>query len=387
MAVALRVAGLRHLCPLQVQNVISRDTMSALHLFPPRNRMTALFPILGAQTRHLSEARLVNDSAKTCKSGSRTCDGATTFRRLSVSARAGEDKAAPPDSPTLGFLGLGIMGTAMAKNLIGAGYSVTVWNRSMDKCQALVDAGALQGSTPQKVTEACDITFAMLADPDAALEVACGASGAVKGLGPGKGYVDVSTVDAATAQAIARAVKEAGAQFLEAPVSGSKKPAENGTLIFLTAGDEELFTRASPALDVMGKSKFFLGEVGKGAQMKLVVNMMLGSLMASFSEALALGEKVGLDPTTIVEVVGQGAVAAPMFSMKAPGMLKGSFAPAFPLKHQQKDLRLVLALAQEMGLTLPVAAATNEEYLQAQKMGLGDQDFSAVFQAIRESKS
>jgi glyoxylate/succinic semialdehyde reductase len=121
--------------------------------------------------------------------------------------------------------------------------------------------------------------------------------------------------------------------------------------------------------------------VGNGAAMKLVVNMIMGSMMASFSEGLVLGKKVGLDPATIVEVVGQGAIAAPMFAMKGPSMVKGSYPPAFPLKHQQKDLRLALAMAEDVAQPTPVAASVNDIYKRAKAEGLGDQDFSAIIEA------
>jgi len=284
--------------------------------------------------------------------------------------------------PSIGFLGLGTMGTAMARNLLKAGYDVTVWNRTTSKCDALVSEGAKRGVTPKQTAAACDITFAMLADPAGAVHVACGEDGAVKGLGQGKGYVDVSTVDGDTSKAIGKAVRASGAEFLEAPVSGSKKPAEDGTLIFLTAGDKSLYDKAAPFFDVMGKSRFYLGEVGNGAAMKLVVNMIMGSMMASFSEGLVLGKKVGLDPATIVQVVGQGAIAAPMFAMKGPSMIKGSYPPAFALKHQQKDIRLALAMAEDIALPTPVAASVNELYKRAKAAGLGDQDYSAIIEAF-----
>lgn len=287
---------------------------------------------------------------------------------------------------TLGFLGLGIMGTAMVHNLLKSGYNVTVWNRSSDKCQSLVDSGASQAPTPAAVASKCDITFAMLADPTAALEVACGENGVIKGLTAGKGYVDVSTIDVATAQKIAESVRATGATYLEAPVSGSKKPAEDGQLIFLTAGDRELFDKATPAFETMGKAKFYLGEVGQGAKMKLVVNMVMGSVMASLAEGLSLGEGTGLDPTKILEVLGLGSIQNPMFAMKGPSMIQGNFPPAFPLKHQQKDLRLAVELGLHFGQKLPVAAAANGVFEKAIGSGLGDKDFSAVYEEVRNGK-
>ncbi|XP_002280297.1 glyoxylate/succinic semialdehyde reductase 2, chloroplastic [Vitis vinifera] len=283
----------------------------------------------------------------------------------------------------VGFLGLGIMGSPMAQNLIKSGCDVTVWNRTKSKCDPLISLGAKYKSSPEEVAASCDVTFAMLADPESAVDVACGKHGAASGIGPGKGYVDVSTVDGATSKLIGEHIKATGALFLEAPVSGSKKPAEDGQLIFLTGGDKSLYETVAPLLDIMGKSRFFLGSVGNGAAMKLVVNMVMGSMMASFSEGLLLGEKVGLDPDVIVEVISQGAISAPMFSMKGPSMVKSVYPTAFPLKHQQKDLRLALGLAESVSQPTPIAAAANELYKVAKSHGLSDHDFSAVIEALK----
>lgn len=275
------------------------------------------------------------------------------------------------------------MGSPMARNLLKAGCDVTVWNRTKSKCDHLIDLGAKYQPSPAEVASSCNITFAMLADPESAVAVACGANGAAEGMSPGKGYVDVSTVDAASSKLIGKRINQTGASFLEAPVSGSKKPAEDGQLIFLTAGDATLYETVAPLLDIMGKSRFYLGEVGNGAAMKLVVNMIMGSMMASFSEGLLLSEKVGLDPNVLVEVVSQGAISAPMFSLKGPSMVKANYPTAFPLKHQQKDLRLALGLAESVSQPIPIAAAANELYKVAKSHGLSDKDFSAVIEALR----
>lgn len=275
------------------------------------------------------------------------------------------------------------MGSPMAVNLLKAGCDVTVWNRTRSKCEHLINLGARYETSPAEVAASCNVTFAMLADPESAVNVACGTNGAAEGMSPGKGYVDVSTVDAATSSLIGKHIRQTGASFLEAPVSGSKKPAEDGQLIFLTAGDADLYEMVAPLLDIMGKSRFYLGEVGNGAAMKLVVNMIMGSMMASFSEGLVLGEKVGLDPNVVVEVISQGAISSPMFSLKGPSMVKAQYPTAFPLKHQQKDLRLALALAESVSQPIPVAAAANELYKAAKSHGLSDKDFSAVIEALK----
>ncbi|CAI0419546.1 unnamed protein product [Linum tenue] len=290
-------------------------------------------------------------------------------RLLTVRSKAFSVQASAKDgsSTSVGFLGLGIMGSPMAQNLLKAGCDVTVWNRTKSKCDPLISLGAKYKPSPEEVAAECDVTFAMLADPDSAFEVACGEHGAANGIGPGKGYVDVSTVDGGTSKLINQRIKSTGASFLEAPVSGSKKPAEDGQLIFLTAGDKPLYDLASPFLDIMGKSRFYLGDVGNGAAMKLVVNMMMGSMMATLAEGLLLSEKVGLDPNVLVEVLSQGAISAPMYSMKGPSM----------------DMRLALGLAESVSQPTPIAAAANELYKVAKARGLSDDDFSAVIESLR----
>ncbi|CAK9235743.1 unnamed protein product, partial [Sphagnum troendelagicum] len=201
-------------------------------------------------------------------------------------------------------------------------------------------------------------------------------------------YVDVSTVDGDTSKAIYKAVQAKGAEFLETPVSGSKKPAEDGTLILLTASDKSLYDKVVPFLDVMGmgKSRFYLGEVGNGAAMKLVVNMIMGRMMASFSEGLVLGKKVGLDPATIVEVLGQETVVTEgedstdgLFPCEEFSGCCG-LGPCLA-NFSITDLRLALAMAEDVAQPTPVAASVNDIYKQAKAEGLGDQDFSAIIGA------
>ncbi|XP_010532940.1 PREDICTED: glyoxylate/succinic semialdehyde reductase 1 [Tarenaya hassleriana] len=286
----------------------------------------------------------------------------------------------------VGFLGLGIMGKAMSMNLLKHGFKVTVWNRTLSKCDELVEHGAEVCKTPAAVVKKCKYTIAMLSDPYAALAVVLDKDGVLEQISQGKGYIDMSTVDAETSLKISEAITAKGAQFLEAPVSGSKKPAEDGQLIILAAGDKALFDEAMPAFDVLGKKSFYLGQVGNGAKMKLVVNMIMGSVMNAFSEGLVLADKSGLSPDTLLDVLDLGAMANPMFKGKGASMIKSSYPPAFPLKHQQKDMRLALALGDENAVSMPVSAAANEAFKKARSMGLGDLDFSAVIEALKSSR-
>ncbi|KAG5567136.1 hypothetical protein RHGRI_002638 [Rhododendron griersonianum] len=337
----------------------------------------------------------------------------------------------------VGFLGLGIMGKAMSMNLLRHGFKVTVWNRTLsrlalicfslvyllsksqiafddvstlqchgpkqvrsldirspssqnltyacyfEECDELVEHGASVAETPAAVVKKCKYTIAMLSDPSAALSVVFDKDGALEQICRGKGYIDMSTVDSDTSTKISEAITSKGGYFLEAPVSGSKKPAEDGQLVILAAGEKTLYEEALPAFDVMGKKSFFLGKVGNGAKMKLVVNMIMGSMMNAFSEGLILADKSGLSSQTLLDVLDLGGIANPMFKMKGPTMIQKNYSPAFPLKHQQKDMRLALALGDENSVSMPVAAASNEAFKKARSMGLGDLDFSAVFEAVK----
>jgi glyoxylate/succinic semialdehyde reductase len=227
----------------------------------------------------------------------------------------------------------------------------------------------------------------MVSDPKAALALALGPDGVVSGLSQGRGYVDMSTVDAETSTKISEAVTGAGARFLEAPVSGSKGPAIKGELVILAAGDKSLYDEAAPLFDVMGKKRLHLGDVGRGAHMKLVVNMVMGSMQTAFSEGMGLAKQSGLNVEDYLDVVGAGAMNCPMFQLKGPLMNKGEYSPAFPLEHAQKDMRLALALGDSVNQPMPVAAAANEVFKTAIAMDRGRDDFSAVHLATTRNNS
>jgi len=285
--------------------------------------------------------------------------------------------------PSVGYMGMGIMGSAMAGRLVDAGFPVTVWNRSRDKCASLEAKGAKVAESPRALVEACDLVFACTSDPASARAVVFGEGGVLEGITAGKRFIDMSTVDEATSKEIAAAVTAKGGRFLEAPVSGSKGPALQGQLVILTAGERALREEAQPCLDVLGKRTFFLGDVGCGARMKLVVNMVMGVNIVALSEGLALGTKGGLQGADVLEVIKEGALTCPMYNLKGPKMLEGDFAPAFPLKHQQKDVKLAVALGEDVGQALPLAAAANEVFKRARVAGKSDDDMSAVFAAVR----
>jgi len=194
----------------------------------------------------------------------------------------------------------------------------------------------------------------------------------------------MSTVDAGTSLESALRTHEAGALFLEAPVAGSRKPAEEATLTIMAAGDRELYDSLLPALEKMGRKILFLGETGNASRMKLANNLVMGGMLTALCEGLALASGSGLDTAQFLEVLDSGAVSNPMFRLKGPQIAaNGEFPTAFPLRHMQKDLRLALRLAEEIGQPLFATATVNELYKAALAEGLGDSDFAAVSRVIR----
>jgi len=292
----------------------------------------------------------------------------------------------------VGFIGLGIMGEGMAKNLAKSGRQLVVWNRSPGKCTEL--QAACEGAditvaeTPAAVLAKCDLVYCMLSTPDAVKSVYEMEGGILAGVCAGKKIVDCATLAAEDMVRLSAQVSERGGTFLEAPVSGTKGPAHAGQLIFLCAGDEALFNEVLPTdLEAMGKASFFFGAAGSGARMKLVVNMIMGSMMAAFGEGLSLCEASGLDSEKLLEVLQLGAMANPMFKIKGPLMLQGNFAPNFPLEHAEKDMRLAVAHGGSLGLGLPVAAAADAAMKRAMEEDLGKQDFCSVVAAQKKQKT
>lgn len=299
----------------------------------------------------------------------------------------------------VGFIGLGIMGQGMAARLVSQGIAGTeaaplhVWNRSPSKCEALVaqfpDATIVVQDSAAAVVKASTVTYSMLSTPEAAAAVFDAPKvGTLAGVSAGKCLVDCATLAQADMEKMATAVTAAGGRFLEAPVSGSKGPAATGTLIFLCAGDQALFDQIKDhGLHAMGKASHFLGTaVGAGTRAKLVVNSLMGTMLAAFGEGLALSQAVGLDPNTMIEIISQGAIATPMYALKGPKMVAHDHEPNFPLQHAHKDMRLAVELAQSAGVEYSVMETAEQLFANARASNdgaLAEQDFSAVFEQVR----
>lgn len=287
----------------------------------------------------------------------------------------------------------------MAARLISEGVAGTpeipliVWNRTPSKCQTLrekfPDKTIIAKDTAQQVVESCGVTYSMLSTPEAARAVFHDPAGVLAGVSAGKAIVDCATLAEADMQSMNEAVTSQGGTFLEAPVSGSKGPAATGTLIFLCAGDSQLYERIrDTALAAMGKASHFFGkDVGAGTRAKLVVNSLMGTMMVAYSEALAVSQAVGLNPDTMIQVISQGAIASPMYGLKGPKMIAGDHAPNFPLKHATKDMTLAKQMAETAGVEYSVMNQA-ESMLRAARddpdLKLPDQDFSAVFEKVHK---
>lgn len=238
------------------------------------------------------------------------------------------------------------------------------------------------GDTPAEAARKSDIVFTMLANPAVVEETALGEDGLLNGLSKGKLWVDSSTVDPSFSRRMAKEAASKGIRFMDAPVSGSKIPAEKGELIFLVGGEKANLEEITPMLEAMGSQIAFQGENGMGSSMKLVINLMLAQTMAVFSEAIALGEAMGLDQEKVVNTLLNGATTAPFLKGKKDKILNREFSAEFPLEHMQKDLHLVSQAAYENGVAMPIANLTKEIYAQAKQNGLADADFSAISQFI-----
>ena len=280
--------------------------------------------------------------------------------------------------PTVGLIGLGLMGRPMGMNLLKAGYTLTVWNRTPSRAQELVAAGAKLATSPRETASASDFLITMVSDPPALEEVLWGANGALQGLKPGSTYMDSSTVSPALARRIAAACAERGARFLDAPVTGGDWGAKKGELVFMVGGDAATLKEAEPILGVMGKKWFHLGPHGAGQIIKLAMNLILALQVDGLAEALALVTGSGIQGEKLVEVMQSSMARSGVLDVKAPNLLKGEYVPSFPLRLMHKDLGLALDLANQLGVALPATAAARETYSYVKGAAKEDLDYSAV---------
>lgn len=285
-------------------------------------------------------------------------------------------------SRKIGFIGLGLMGKPMATNLVKAGHAVTVWNRTAERAQEVVAAGAKLAANPREVADTCDFLITMVSDPPALQEVLWGHEaqndGALDGLRSGAVYMDCSTVSAALARRIADICSRRGVKFLDAPVTGGDWGAREGNLVFMIGGDADTLKEAEPILGVMGKKWFHLGPHGAGQIVKVAMNTLLALQVDAMAEALALVMKAGLKGEQLIEVMQSSMGRSGLLDLKSPLMVKGDYKPSFPLRLMHKDLGLALDLANQLGVAMPATASAREVYNYVKGEAKEDLDYSAV---------
>ncbi len=285
----------------------------------------------------------------------------------------------------VGFIGLGIMGEPMCQNILSKGHDVTVYNRTRAKMGPLVAAGAKAAPSLAALVHRCEVVITMVADPPAVRDVVTAEGGLLSALSPGTTYIDMSTVSPDTSREIAVLVRGTGADYLEAPVLGSKKAAQDGTLTILTGGDADLSRRMEPLLLTMGNRVVHMGDTGMAAHMKLIINQIFGTTLCVFAEAALTGIEAGLPAEKLLEVLQSSVVASPAIQIKGKDMLgERVFTPHFPLKHAYKDMRLAVAAGAASGIPTPVTKAACDLFGAAWNKGFGDRDISAVLRALTD---
>jgi len=283
----------------------------------------------------------------------------------------------------IAVLGLGIMGGAMAQNLLKAGFEVTVYNRSPEKAAPLEAAGAHVAATPREAAQTVDVVLSMVADDIASRAMWLGDDGALAGVREGQILIESSTLSTAWVRELVSLAQTRDCRFLDAPVAGSKPQVEAGELVFLVGGDADVVSRAQPVFDAMGRRVIHLGPSGSGTTLKLINNLIGGVQIAVLAEGLVLAERAGLDMEQVTSFLTNAAPGSPMVKAKAAVMTQRDYTTNFALRWMHKDLTYALDEAMYRTVPLPTVAAAREMYRMAMGRGLADQDFAAVAEVLR----
>jgi 3-hydroxyisobutyrate dehydrogenase-like beta-hydroxyacid dehydrogenase len=276
------------------------------------------------------------------------------------------------------FIGLGIMGSRMAANLLKTGADLTVYNRSSEAMQALVAKGATAANSITDAVKNADIVFSMLSTPEVVRNLFFGQKGALAAMQPEAIWVDCTTVNPSFSKEAALEAQQYGIRFADTPVAGTKPQAQNAELVFFAGGDDATLATIAPYLDAMGAKTITLGTTGQGASFKMLVNIMLAQSMIIFSEAVILGEKMGIDKDFLLNTLPNLAVAAPFTKFKAEMVRQDDYEVQFPLEWMQKDLHLAALTAYEHQQPLYLANLAKELFAAASKQGMSRLDFAAI---------
>ncbi len=283
----------------------------------------------------------------------------------------------------LGFLGLGIMGYPMARNLLRAGHEVAVWSHTAAKARRLADeAGGMFCGTPAEVGARTECAFVCVGDTEMSRQVLVGAQGVAEGAAPGTVVVDASTISPAASRAMGKVLATKGIHFLDAPCTGSKAGAEGGTLTFMVGGEREVLERVRDFFTPMGSKVYYCGGAGLGLAAKLAQNMITSNLLQAFNEAFVMSTKAGVDPELMLDIVNNSAVRSGLVAFKAPFVFNRDFQTNFSVKWMHKDVGLALEAGKELGVPLPLTGVTQQMFQAAVSLGYGDDDFCSAIKVL-----
>jgi len=285
----------------------------------------------------------------------------------------------------LGFLGLGIMGYPMARNLLRAGHRVALWSHTAHKARQLAETeNGICCETPRQVGEFAECIFLCVGDTAMSQQVILGENGVAQGARPGAVVADASTISPEESRRIGERLAAQGIHFLDAPCTGSKPGAEKGDLTFMVGGDPEVFQRIRAFFDPMGKQLYYCGGPGLGLHAKLTQNLILSNLLQAFNEGLVLSTKAGLDPELMLDILNHSAARSGLIAFKAPYVFARNFETNFALKWMHKDVGLALESGKELGVPLPLTGLTQQMFQAALARGYGEEDFCSAIKVLEE---
>src|ERR1700693_5860433 len=283
----------------------------------------------------------------------------------------------------LGFLGLGLMGYPMARNLLRAGHRVALWSNTLSKAKQLAEEEkGIACDSPKQVAEQSDFIFLCVGDTKMSEEVLMGPIGVIKGAKPGTVVADASTIAPSASRAIGEKLRSKGIHYIDIPCTGSTPGATAGTLTFMIGGPREVFDKTKPFLEIMGKQFYYCGASGLGLEAKLTQNLILSNIMQAFNEGIVLSTKAGIDPELMLEILNNSAAKSGLISYKAPFVFKRDFTTNFSTKWMHKDIGLALDSAQELGLATPLTSITEQMFQAAISEGYGECDMCSTIQVV-----
>lgn len=288
-----------------------------------------------------------------------------------------------PTKKKIGFIGLGSMGSSLAERLMNSGFTLTVFNRTPEKMEPFVKRGAWRAKNPYELAQTSDVIITCVTDDRAIRDIMDGKNGALAGAKPKTVFIDMSTVSVSVTRNMAEKAKRKGASWLDAPVLGSPQMAEAGEMPFVVGGSQRILEENREILEAIGKKMVYMGKTGLGQAAKIIHSLVCGVSLVAYSEAVLLGEKLGLSRNQILDVLLHGAVSSPLLSMKAPKLRKNMFTPTTArLLNMCKDLTLIADEGKNFHQKLPMLRVAKKLYDRAREKGLGDKDTSSIIKVM-----